>query len=335
MGSPSGKRGASKKAPKSFSYDQATSEEAVPLEDEESKKQRDRQATSALNTAAFTAAVTTDAEEDKYGSSAGISRVEFMVALLRVSVDRYVRTKESDDVSEALDRLLTCMSNNLGSVLPTPDHFRRCHAYTGPVDAMLRKYETSIRNIFNGLIDAGTIMRHVSYPAYMAFLSASGLINVDISEREGTLCFCWSRMVVFDGQTFLGRIKESALPFEGFLEALVRLTVLKGLPTRKDLEEHGLNDAGSFLLSLKAGTLLAKGGLKEQDFLRDEAAGHAEWGEEPRGEPLHVRLECLLQLIICTIESDVGSQERNMEISASEMAKFVRRNQGIFSAAKK
>ena len=119
------------------------------------------------------------------------------------------------------------MTTKLGQRLPIADHFRRCHAYTADVDATLRKYETSLRNIYNGLVDAGRVTGHVTFGSWTGFLNAAGLVNLDVSEREGILCFVWSRMVVFDGQTYSGRVKESCLPFEGY--ARVAITAARAI----------------------------------------------------------------------------------------------------------
>ena len=91
--------------------------------DIEGQKKLDRQATVALSQAAFDQATALLDEgkgyEDKYGCSQGITRVEFILALLRISIDRHVRTKETSDVSEALDRLVRRTMHLLRT------HFRR------------------------------------------------------------------------------------------------------------------------------------------------------------------------------------------------------------------
>ena len=82
----------------------------VDCVDIEGQKKLDRHTTVALSQAAFDQATALLDEgkgyEDKYGSSQGITRVEFILALLRISIDRHVRTKETSDVSEALDRVV-------------------------------------------------------------------------------------------------------------------------------------------------------------------------------------------------------------------------------------
>ena len=44
---------------------------------------------------------------------------------------------------------------------------------------------------------------------------ALDMIGADLTERDATLCFVWSRMLVVDGWTEAGHLRESDLPFEG------------------------------------------------------------------------------------------------------------------------
>ena len=54
-----------------------------------------------------------------------------------------------------------------------------------------------------------------------------------------------------DGRTPRGRMKESNLPYEGFMEALCRLSMLKALPTDVELGWTGCADAGIFMQRLR------------------------------------------------------------------------------------
>lgn len=123
----------------------------------------------------------------------------------------------------------------------------------------------------------------------MALLKALNFIDVDLTERDATLTFSWSRMLYIDeaaprgleptpqaiscamqttlvntvwGSMRLGRrtaldarlsdpcqdnpksrTKWTHLSFEDFLEAICRLSQLKGLPTDAEIHAAGCSDA--------------------------------------------------------------------------------------------
>ena len=87
---------------------------------------------------------------------------------------------------------------------------------------VLQRHEASLRRIFDGLSVASRVKKHVTLATWLAFLRGAKLLSVDVSDREAVLCFGWSRMVVHDGQSMLGHVKETCLPFEGFEEVLDR-----------------------------------------------------------------------------------------------------------------
>lgn len=75
----------------------------------------------------------------------------------------------------------------------------------------------------------------------------------------------WAASVcVIDGRTANGRLRETHLSFEDFLEALCRLALIKALPSDYECRFHGCADAGDFLLRLSAGQL---GGLEYAEFV--------------------------------------------------------------------
>ena len=163
--------------------------------------------TAELNAAAYREAVATAPgdEYDENDNSRGLSRVEFYVCLLRIAIDRYVRSGEIPDVSDALNTLLSVqIAARLGTLLPVADDFRRDHCYTVPLNASLKRYEGSLRSIFDTLSDVSRVREHVSLEVFLAFVRAAGLIAVDVSDREAILCFGWSRMVVHDPQSLKG-----------------------------------------------------------------------------------------------------------------------------------
>ena len=80
-------------------------------------------------------------------------------------------------------------------------------------------------------------------------------------------------MAVIDGRTPRGFAKENNLPFEGFLEALCRLSMLKALPTDEELAAAEEPDAGRYLAWL----------AMEQEDAYDELieSRAVPWGGEP------------------------------------------------------
>ena len=81
----------------------------------------------------------------------GISRPQFLLALIHLAIDKYMRTGELAHVSGALERLCGLIKSNLCSETIEPGMFRRDYAYTPEVSAVLIRHESSLRVIFGGL----------------------------------------------------------------------------------------------------------------------------------------------------------------------------------------
>jgi len=134
---------------------------------------------------------------------------------------------------------------------------------------------------------------------------------------------------VLDETTDRGHLRETHLPFEGFLEALCRLAGLKALPRHDEIEEAGAADAGDFLLKLKADDA-----DEYHEFLANRGTP---WGEEP-SQPLAQCIGHLCALIVRKVDADCGSgpnAKGELEISGVIADKWVKRNAGVFSDAKR
>ena len=124
---------------------------------------------------------------------------------------------------------------------------------------------------------------------------------------------------VLDETDARGKLKETHLPFEGFLEALVRLSGLKALPTDAQVEEAGCASAAEYINQLRT---------EDEEAYQAIVAGAsgAAWGEEPPGQPF-VRCVAHVCSMICFRGSNKGSAK---ELTAAQAAKFVTR---VFSTA--
>lgn len=253
------------------------------------------------------------------------SRVEYLAALVKIAIKKYIDTKEMSDVSAAVTRLFEeDLIPRLRPAHAPPNNFRIAYLYVEPIEAVLRRRLTSLRSIFDGLASRHPLLRKhnlVSLPLWLSFLRAAKICGIDATERDASLCFAWSRMCVVTELTELGNLRQENLPFEGFLEALVtqaprseprdivallchsdyprfardveqvRMAGLKSFPTDDEIAKAKAKDAAIWLVDFK---------MRSEDlyqaFLRERATA---WGAERSAlEPLHRSLDHLLDIIL-------------------------------------
>ena len=97
----------------------------------------------------------------------------------------------------------------------------------------------------------GASAKSLSVESWLEQMRLLGLIGADLAEREAVLCFSWSRMAVVDSGTSKGRSKATRLPFEGYMEALCRVSTLKAMPTDEELAAAECADAGVYMQWLR------------------------------------------------------------------------------------
>jgi len=121
-----------------------------------------------------------------------------------------------------------------------------------------------------------------------------------LPDAAGTLAFVWSRLrVIDDGKSKRGRLHLYNLSQECFYEVLVRIAMMKSLPTDMELGYAGFEDAGSFFAELG----------KKPEVLRQWRDEHrsdwdVDWEDDdydPR-QPSHRALSHLLELIVYQVE---------------------------------
>jgi len=130
------------------------------------------------------------------------------------------------------------------------------------------------------------------------------------------MCFAWSRMTVIHAAKKGGEERDKSLPFEGFLEALCRLAVIKALPTRAEMAAAGYErreDCGTYIAYVKE---------NETSKWEEMIQRSVDWGEEPP-QPLP---ECV-GMLISLVEDCVESETRGVgdaAISKKEALEWVR-----------
>lgn len=271
-------------------------------------------------------------------SDSQLNRVEFMYALVKTAIERFVKTKELVDASEAVGRLFidhihpSLEQPRRGRKqprMPLPDTFRLGVCYKEEMSNRLAACAPSLRVIFAGLskltyeaartagvklpkpVDNRWILREqgavkwlkvagqVSFPLWRRFLE--GLFSPSILDlRSITLCFQYSIMAVADGNSEEGRLKEKHLPFESFLEAIVRLATRIPLPTDAQLAASGHSRAGPFAAALN---------LNQEELKALAAQQACEWGDVPNtavAGSMPARIVHLVDVIVHRIRQPSG-----------------------------
>jgi hypothetical protein len=259
-----------------------------------------------------------------------LNRLEFLACLVHIGIIKYVATGLIRDVSDALHELFSKLdaraANALG-YLGDPNVFRDRYCYVEEVDKVLRKHETALRILFKAVAAPSEFSSKAGYSTkeanllslqeFMQFVRAAGLSGADLSERDARMSFSWSRMVVVNTSTAVGVRKQCNLPFEGFLECLIRLSILKALPTDCEIIAKGADNAGHYMKMLEE----EEPGL----VLAFKTARKTALGGEPR-QPVDRCVDHLISIIIRSVESTKGSGDMNLtesEMSAFAKAKLV------------
>jgi hypothetical protein len=188
------------------------------------------------------------------------------------------------------------------------------------MDRVLRRHASSLECLFTAMSQSGGSGekgRHLSLAEWKGMLRGARLIDVDVTDRDASMCFAWSRMCVVDETSERGRMQEMHLPFEGFLEALVRLANLKALPTDDEIESRGAVDADDFMSAVR--------GEEEEGVHAWLVARKTPWGGEQTQQPMWRAVAHLLNILIRTIERDGGpTASQNMDVTIQEAKYWVK-----------
>lgn len=134
---------------------------------------------------------------------------------------RYVLTQQMLDVSDAVSRLLE-VDLRRTTTMQDVDSFRQRVLYTEHVSKALAHRRDLLHQLFVQLSksrddsfegEGGALL--LSRDEWLQGMRALELTGADLTDRGALLAFAWSRMVVIDGSTRFGQLRESQLPFEG------------------------------------------------------------------------------------------------------------------------
>ena len=200
--------------------------------------------------AALAARQASGAESPKLsGSARTLSRHEWLQALVRLAIIRYVLPGERsvercEDVSDAIHKLLfDDLVPRLDSALcQSSNEIRSQYCYTEAMDTTLQKYEQYLRSLFMAFAWDGIeteAAARLGLNEWVEFVKAFGIVDKDVTMREVTLAFAWSRMWVVNEHSKGSQRKLNGLSFEDFLEAFIRISLLKGWPNRRVITAAG------------------------------------------------------------------------------------------------
>ena len=258
---------------------------------------------------------------EAFNLKTALNRQEFLQVVVRVAVAKYVLTGQTQDVSEAIERIV---QHDFSEQLPPEcvhdaNTFRRHHCYTEEVDTEFRLHEASLRVLYerycrgSGGLSVATSTKLLDLGEWNRFVTDFGLIDSVLTTRLATLMFVWSRMRVADEAG--ARVALTHLYFEDFLEALVRVACLKPWPTPQEVRSAGCLDAGHFLIELQA----------ESPQLYDDWCGERRrpWHAPEPAQPAAMCVRHLLSLLLRTIEASTPSQgAHDMRVTEIEVKYF-------------
>jgi len=256
----------------------------------------------------------TDATDAAEANS--LDRMEFMQCLVRVADLACLKTQLAPDIAAAVGMLLQetvapVILKAFKFALSRPqvytNIFRRLNCYTRDCTTTIEEHMPTVKGLFdrycmseNDGADSG-LRSSMSFDEFNIFIRDFHLLDHLFSARECTLAFVWSRLrVIDDGKSKRGRLHLYNLSQECFYEVLVRIAMMKSLPTDMELGYAGFEDAGSFFAELG----------KKPEVLRQWRDEHrsdwdVDWEDDdydPR-QPSHRALSHLLELIVYQVET--------------------------------
>ena len=275
------------------------------------------------------------------GGELSLSRLEFYQALVRLAICKYVKGGEIPDVSDAVERLVSTdimnraialESRNREHLVVDANLFRARYAYTKPVCTVLEANLPSLETLYDALCNRSYARMkprgskdRLAVGEWLGFLYESKLIGQDISERDAMLCFAFSRMVVVDTRTEIGKRRDAMIQFQGFMEALCRASTLKALPTAAELKAAGCDNAPQWIEE------------NHDKYMAILSTRGTPWGIDPV-RPVEESLQMVLDIVHHAVAKTTSSAQagdisvRSRVVSTEQAMRFVTKLKGRVKA---
>jgi len=199
-------------------------------------------------------ASTLSKSQSSYNSNERLTRAEFLEILVRAAIDDKDVADMPRCVNEICEDLVDFLTQkpHAGLVFHDSSSWRKQHLYLPETCAVLEHHDETLRNIFK--IYAGDIVQSAKAGSsklmgpdeFFSLLQDLGIVK-EIGVRRSYLVFVHSRMGVIDESTRKGQEVQTQLSYEGFLEAIVRVAVLKTLPNDREMKQRGFAFPGEYL----------------------------------------------------------------------------------------
>jgi hypothetical protein len=197
--------------------------------------------------------------------------------------------------------------------------YRNEHCYIQDVDDILQSYKESLMAIFTiyargeGHVgDQMDDLKILSYVEWKDMVKEFKLIGNDFTTTEQDLAFTWSRMRVLDDRKLASRRKVHQICFEDFLEVIVHCACFMCLPTDMQIYEHGFEDAGAMILTLRNDRPAEYAAFLSQNMRRSD---------EPLNQPVFRLVDHMCTLMIRTVmqEAKVATDLEGLTLEQMEL----------------
>ena len=244
------------------------------------------------------------AKEEGFNSANRFIRGEFLEFIARAS--SLSSTTPPDELPKAVEMfcedLLIFLSDapDGANVLHRADQFRREFCYMRETASMLDHHKETLRNVFKvyaekgtggAEMDQGSSIELMSAAEWFALLRDLGMVK-ECGVRTIYLTFALSRMaVVHESNNASGQLTQ--LTFEGFCEAIVRLSLIKALPTDKEMKKANFQYPGEYI-----GAILDRGLPMYESWVQTSKRNF----ELDRADPVFRRVDMLILLIVSVMQ---------------------------------